>query len=417
MAGRCFPWICFLMTGAVFSAVARGEVPLRPVRLKSAVTTVQPMTGIVLWATNAATATAPIQLEYSYMTYADVAPASGRYDWSKLDRLLEEVSGRGHQLVLRWHDTYVGQKTGVPAFLVKSPSYTLTRANSEGQPTEFPDWSSPDLRQFALEFFTEFARRYDRDPRLAFVQVGFGLWAEYHIYDGPMKLGLTFPSKEFQEEFLKHVSTALRETPWMISVDASDDYSPIAGSPELLELSFGLFDDSFNHKRHSEVNELDWNALDRTRWKRAPAGGEFSFYEKRDQKEALSATGPHGIPFEDQARRFHLSFIIGDAQPRHQKPERIRDAGLAMGYRFRVTEFTSAPGRSLIRMENSGIAPLYHHAWPAVNGVRAAHSLKGLLPGESRRFEISAGGASPKFTIDCDRLSQGQSIGFDADLP
>jgi len=414
MAARCL--LCLILLAAS-STIARAEAPLHPVPLKSAVTTVQPMTGIVLWATNGAAATAPIQLEYSYMTYADVAPASGRYDWSKLDRLLEQVSGRGHQLVLRWHDTYVGHKTGIPAFIVQSPSYKLTRAKSEGKPTEFPDWSSPDLRRFTLDFFTEFAKRYDRDPRLAFVQVGFGLWAEYHIYDGPMQLGVTFPSKEFQTEFLRHLSTTLRETPWMISVDASDDYSPIAASPELLQLPFGLFDDSFNHKRHSEVNERDWNALDRARWQRAPAGGEFSFYEKRDQAEALAPKGPHGIPFEEQARRFHLSFIIGDAQPRHQKPERIRDAGLAIGYRFRVTEFSSGSGRSRIRIENTGIAPLYHQAWPAVNGVRAPESLKGLLPGEFRQFEIAAGGTSPTLTIECDRLVKGQVIAFDADLP
>ena len=29
----------------------------------------------------------------------------------------------------------------------------------------------------------EFAARYDDDPRIAFLQVGFGLWGEYHIYD------------------------------------------------------------------------------------------------------------------------------------------------------------------------------------------------------------------------------------------
>ena len=29
----------------------------------------------------------------------------------------------------------------------------------------------------------ELTARYDADPRLAFLQVGFGLWAEDHVYD------------------------------------------------------------------------------------------------------------------------------------------------------------------------------------------------------------------------------------------
>ena len=45
------------------------------------------------------------------------------------------------------------------------------------------------------------AEKYKNDPRLAFIQTGFGLWSEYHIYDGPFELGKTFPSKDFQDSF------------------------------------------------------------------------------------------------------------------------------------------------------------------------------------------------------------------------
>ena len=53
--------------------------------------------------------------------------------------------------------------------------------------------------------FDEFAERYDGDPRLAFLEVGFGLWAEYHIYSGPEVLGQTFPSMEFQANYFQHL--------------------------------------------------------------------------------------------------------------------------------------------------------------------------------------------------------------------
>ena len=380
-------------------------------------TAVQPMTGIVLWTTNEAVATAPIQLEYSYFAYSKVVTKKGEYNWSPLDKLLAQVAGRGHQAIIRFHDTYVGAKSGVPTYITELAGYETTSAKSEGKDTEFPDWSHPELRRFALEFFERFSERYDRDPRIAFVQVGFGLWSEYHIYDGPMTLGKTFPSKEFQTEFVTHISKVLAQTPWMISVDAADDSrAPFSGNTDLLKLPFGLFDDSFNHKAHSKENEPNWDALGLDRWQRAPTGGEFSFFRKVDQSQALAENGPHGISFEKQAAKFHVSFIIGDAQPKYQKADRIRSASNACGYRFRVNSFHSGDNRSRVEIENVGVAPIYYDAFVAVNGIRSSDSLMGLLPGNKKTLAIDSGGDHPTLAIECDRLVQGQRIEFEADL-
>ncbi len=67
-------------------------------------------------------------------------------------------------------------------------------------------------------------------------------------------------------------------------------------------------------------------------------------------------------------------------------------------------------------MENTGVAPIYHDAYVAVNGVRAPESLKLLAPGQRRQFTVASGGAAPVLTIEADRLVPGQTIGFDADL-
>ena len=387
---------------------------LRPIPLKSEVREVQPMTGIVLWTTNEAVRTAPIQLEYSYFPYSQVIRGRDEYDWGPVDRLLDEVAGRKHQAILRFYDTYVGKPSGVPTYIQKLPDYKGQTALSEKKKTGFSDWSHPELQRAVAEFFRRFAERYDRDPRLAFLEVGFGLWSEYHIYDGPMTLGGTFPSLDYQRQFARDMTAAFHQTPWMIPVDAAGDHAPFAGDEALLALPFGVFDDSFNHAKHSRENEPNWIALGRDRWKVAPTGGEFSFYEPKDQAQALAPKGPHGVPFEDHAAKFHITFMIGDAQPKHQKPERIRAAGLACGYRFRVVEFRGSAERSVATIENRGVAPIYHDAHPAVGGVRSTMSLKGLLPGESRTFPIEAAGG--ELTIESDRLVPGQRIGFDADL-
>jgi hypothetical protein len=387
---------------------------LRPVPLQSKVTHVQPMTGIVFWSDSEHVRTDAIQLEYSYMKYGDVVARAGEYDWTPVERVLKDVSARGHQAVLRFYDTYVGMKTTVPDYIRKLPDYRETTAPSEKKPTDFPDWSHAELRRFILEFYAKFAEKYDRDPRLAFLETGFGLWSEYHIYDGPMKLGKTFPAKEFQETFLKKLAEAFHQTPWMISVDAAGDHAPFAGCPELLELPFGTFDDSFLCKQHARENEPNWKFFGRDRYRRAPAGGEFSYYNDHDQKQALALGGPHGVPFETAARNFHVTFMIGTDQPQYQKMDRIRDAGMACGYRFKVSAFRSGGGRSKVDVTNVGIAPIYYDAFVAVKGVRAKGSLKGLGPGDSRSLEVEAAGET--LTIECDRLVPGQRIEVDADL-
>jgi hypothetical protein len=389
----------------------------RSIALTQSVSDVQPMTGIVLWTTNEDVATAPIQLEYTYMTYRQIVNEKGEYGWAPLEEILEQVAARKHQLILRWHDTYVGAQTGVPQSITEQSGYKVIRGKSEGKSTEFPDWSHPSLREFALQFFSRFAAKYDNDPRLAFVQVGFGLWAEYHIYDGPMKLGQTFPSKDYQAEFARHLSTTLKTTPWMISVDAGDDeWSAFPENESLLGLPFGLFDDSFNHAKHKKENEPNWNTLGRDRWKLSPTGGEFSFFQKVDQSKALAPTGPHGLSFEQQAAAFHISFMIGDDQPRFQKADRIRSAGMACGYRFEVTKFEASETRSRVTIRNIGIAPIYHDAYVSINGIASKTSLKGLLPEEQRTFEIAAGGQNPQLAIECRRLVPGQKISYVADL-
>ena len=115
--------------------------------------------------------------------------------------------------------------------------------------------------------------------------------------------------------------------------------APFAGNAGLLKLRFGVFDDSFLCRQHKEVNELNWNVMGRDRWKLAPAGGEFSYYTRDDQKNALAPDGPHGVSFEKAAAHFHITFMIGDGQPRHRGMDRIRDAGMACGYRLRVVAF------------------------------------------------------------------------------
>ncbi len=390
---------------------------LQEIPLKSRIRNVQPMTGIVLWDDHEKNNTTSIQLEYSYMRYSDIVSEKGVYDWSALDQKLTAIAGRKHQAIIRFYQSYPGRPTGIPAYIKALPNYRETTALSEGLPTGFPDWSNEELKRFTKEFYVRFAKRYDTDPRLAFLQTGFGLWAEYHIYDGPFSLGSTFPDKIYQAEFIQHMAAIFKSTPWSISIDAADpQISPLTENSNLLGLSFGLFDDSFLAREHPKVNEKNWNALGRNRYRQYPAGGELNYYTNRDQKFALAPDGPHGVSFEKSAKNFHITYMIGNDQPDYQNLSRIKKASMACGYKFRILSFKSMSGKSVIKIKNDGVAPIYRDAFLAVDGIRSTVSLKSLQPGKILKVNIPSGGKNPRLTIECDHLVPGQRIEFEASL-
>lgn len=385
------------------------------VPLTGTLTGVQPMTGIVLWTDNDHLETDCIQLEYSYLRYNDICSQKDVYNWDVVEKLLNAVSKRGHQAVIRFYYTYVGKQCTVPDYIKALPDYEETVGKSEGKKTYFPDWRNSELQRFHLEFYRRLAERYDHDPRLAFLETGFGLWAEYHIYDGPYILGKTFPSKEFQAEWIQKMDTWFTDTPWCISIDAAD-YGPFDKKPDLLSGRFGNFDDSFMCEEHDEENLPNWQFFGKERYKKAPLGGEFSYYTDYDQEHCLDKKGIHGRTFEAEAARFHLTFIIGNDQPDYQSMARIKEASLATGYRFCIRDFRIKEGKgAAVLIENTGVAPIYRDAWVEVEGVRSTYNLRNLMPGEQQWVPVDTPSASPSSVpaIACDHLVKGQRIGFD----
>ena len=387
--------------------------------LRDSLSGVQPMTGIVYWTESSQNKSDAVALEYSYMSFAVVSPSDGVWNWKPVDSLLDAVASRKHQAILRFRYEYVGLPTTVPAWIQAKAGYQETVGKSEGEDTWFADWRSADLKRFTLDFHKAFAARYNDDKRLAFVQVGFGLWAEYHIYDGPMILGRTFPDRAFQADFLRHLDTVYTRLPWNISIDAANDWAPFDSLPSLKTLSFGLFDDSFMAKTHDAENRPNWLYFGETRWHKRPAGGELSYYSDFDQRHALDSAGMYGRTFESQAARYGLSYMIGEDQPQYHTVARIRQASRACGYRFRAVAWEASDDSFRLGITNAGAAPLYRDAWPVVGTDTAKASLRGLVPGDTAWFRFSRREAAPnavKPSIACGHCVTGQRIGLDANL-
>ena len=410
----------WMMTAVVVlgcAATAMAE-EWQTVALKRDITHPQPMTGLVLWPDEAsdrnATYGGSITLEFSYCLPCKVVTGCSsdgtiQYDWTWFDNLLDDVASRGHQLVARFRYEYPsgtdvdGKKgtTAVPQYIKDRSDYNETYASNPGGdgPTYYADWSNEELKRFTKQFYTDFATRYGDDRRLAFLEVGFGHWSEYHIYGSPLNFGTNFPTKAYQKEFFLHLKEVMTKIPWAISIDAADDeYTPFVDDSDLMALQFGLFDDSFMHQNHEigtkdGYNEECWNAIGTgTRWQTGVCGGEISYYKSSDQKNFLNPAGMYGHTWEEQAAKYHITFMIANDAPRgsYGTAARFKEATMASGYRFVVKDCQTNGSSTRVLVGNEGIAPIYRDAWFAVGAVRSTTTLKGPLPGAEQWMEISA---------------------------
>ena len=423
----------------------------RSVALNKSIESLEPMKGIVFWPDQAKSQKdlqGSISLEFSYCLPCAVVKGKTDdkidYDWSSFEKMLDDIASRGHQAIVRFRIEYPSETitnapnctekvvgaTAVPNYIKANKSYTETYSEDPGGdgPTYYADWSNKELQWFYKQFYTDFSAKYDKDPRIAFVQAGFGHWAEYHIYGTTLKLDTNFAGKGYQSEFLTHLDSLFKETPWSISIDAADKkYTPIAGNKTLLALNFGLFDDSFMHAEHDISqgdgdNEKNWQAIGENRWKTSPAGGEISYYEKKDQHEFLNPAGLYGVTWEDAASKYHMTYVIGNDAPEgsYATKERVYEASSYAGYKFEITGYAVNKISAAVRVKNIGIAPLYHNAYVTVNGVRSDKSLKGLLPGEEATFTVAGltidDSETPKLTITGDKLLKDATIPYKANL-
>lgn len=401
---------------------------------------VQPMTGLVLWPSHGSINKYKdvIALEYSYCLPCRVVTGKVgdaiQYDWTYFENILNDIASRNHQAVIRFRYEYPGSRevdgstrgaTAVPQYIKDSEDYNETYYKCEDGPTYYADWSNKELQWFTKQFYTDFAAKYGNDPRIAFLEVGFGHWSEYHIYGTKLKLGTNFPSKEYQNEFLLHVGSVM-PIPWLISIDAADNaYTSIVKTPEVMALDFGNFDDSFMHEGHElgsgdGYNEESWNKIGQgTRWQRGPSGGEVSYYTSADQRGFLNPAGLYNVTWEQAAAKYHITFMISNDAPgsTYGTTERFEQAGMAAGYNFAVLDGRTGKGKTQLLVANEGVAPIYRDAFFAINDTRCPQSLKGLLPGEKVVMEIPVELKDAKdLHIACDYILQNQVIQFNANF-
>ena len=341
----------------------------------------------------------PHSMEFNYFPLRAFMPAPGKYDWAPLESLLSEVASRGHQTIFRVWLEYPGQPSGLPPFLIDE-GVKLTNYAAEDRtqklPNYTPDYRDPKLQSALTEFIAALGKRYDGDPRVAYITAGLlGHWGEWHTYP---RTELS-PPKELETKVMDAYEGAFRQTPVLLRYPADQDaiHAPNRDRP------FGYHDDSFAWATlETGKPEDSWffvpllnKARATEKWRRYPIGGEI----RPEAWGKLFDSNPGDARIQDFhtcVRQTHATwlmdsgiFSVGIAPEQRARAEKEVSR---MGYEFSVTEVRLTTKELEVTVENRGVAPFYRD-WPVelatfAGGViskpwQPNWSITAILPGQT----------------------------------
>lgn len=125
---------------------------------------------------------------YLRFDWYDIEKDDGVYDWSYLDEIMETYGKLGFRFSLRLCTFEVNNASPLafPAFLL--PKIKTTEVKTGEHVTYEPDYGDPVYFEYLERFFTVYGKKYDGDPRIAYIDVGtFGTWGEGHTFCGSNK--------------------------------------------------------------------------------------------------------------------------------------------------------------------------------------------------------------------------------------
>jgi hypothetical protein len=358
----------------------------------------------------------PHSMEFNYIAFADLMKGWDKYDWTPLEKMLEDIASRGHHAVFRIYLEYPGQTNVIPQFLLNTGLKVHRYLNTNTQPfppqkVETPDYNDPNLRKALTSFIYALGKKYDGDRRIGYITAGLlGTWGEWHTYPREE----LFASKSVQEEVMTAYAQAFKTTPILLRYPAGErdpQYSSTVKHP------FGYHDDSFAWATLDTGKPSDsWFYIPRLKgagnsaleiWKRHPIGGEirpeawgFVFDEKHGKAEIQN--------FVECVTQTHATWLMDSGMFQKKQDEariaRAKEQVRRMGYEYCISAITLNPKpqtRLDFEMEivNNGVAPFYYD-WGVefallmennkiLTEIRRPGKLKGILPNKPQRWRVS----------------------------
>ena len=344
-----------------------------------------------------------VSLLYMDITWAELEPEEGQYNWESIDKenQLSRWRKEGKHIVLRFVCDVPGQEKhmDIPEWLYEKIDHEGTWYDVEFGKGFAPDYNNEEMIRYHAKAVEALGEHLGKDGLISYIELGsLGHWGEWHVnYSAGIQ---RLPNEAVRKQYV---------VPW---TGAFPDAMLLMRRPfsHASEYGMGLYNDMAGHPDETEVwlREIE-NGGDLTQtdeknalismhdfWKTAPVGGELtSSFSMEDLLETnLDQTAA-------LIRESHTAFL-GPHVANNQYLQGYHTVLKNMGYRLRISEAVLSnklKGTKLsMTWANDGTAPFYKD-WPVwvyvtdengdtIEKKQVEMKLSSILPGESVKTEI-----------------------------
>ncbi len=154
---------------------------------------------------------------YIRLPWSVFEPENGRFDFSRIDRLVRDWSARGYTFSIRFTCKETSMVYATPEWVRKAGARGGFYRPSWGNLDAWePEWDDPIFLRYLERFLQEAGRRYDGKAWLDYMEIGsIGDWGEGHTSSGSRKR----VPVEVRRRHLELWRQAFRHTPLVIGDD------------------------------------------------------------------------------------------------------------------------------------------------------------------------------------------------------
>lgn len=338
-----------------------------------------------------------ISLLYMDITWAELEPEEGVYNWASIDEenQISRWRKEGKHLVLRFVCDIPSDEEhmDIPEWLYEKSGKAGKWYDGEYGKGFAPDYNSPTIISCHKKAVRAIGEHFGQDGLISYVELGsLGHWGEWHVNysEGIQRI----PREAVRDKYILPWTEAFPDAMILMRrpFAAAEKYgfglyNDMTGQPETTQSWLGWINNGGEYDQTGEKNVI---VPMKDFWKTAPSGGEFTSSLSMEEMLDTNLSGT-----VEMIREAHTTFL-GPKIPDENYVDGYKEVLKNMGYRLWISmaelKNTAKGSRLKLTWENSGVAPMYKE-WPVyvyiedesgklVEKSRISIKISLLLPGE-----------------------------------
>ena len=338
-----------------------------------------------------------ISLLYMDITWAELEPEEGVYNWASIDEenQISRWRKEGKHLVFRFVCDIPSDEEhmDIPEWLYEKSGKAGKWYDGEYGKGFAPDYNNPTIISCHEQAVKALGEHFGQDGLISYVELGsLGHWGEWHVNysEGIQRI----PREAVRDKYILPWTEAFPDARILMRRPfASAEkygfglYNDMTGQPEATQSWLGWINNGGEYDQTGEKNVIvPMNDF----WKTAPSGGEFTSSLSMEEMLDTNLSGT-----VEMIREAHTTFL-GPKIPDENYVDGYKEVLKNMGYRLWISmaelKNTAKGSRLKLTWENSGVAPMYKE-WPVyvyiedesgklVEKSRISIKISSLLPGK-----------------------------------